>query len=128
MNGSNIKETCEKLTGSGSIDLGQLFLISAASVLKTAMYWKDYDRDINMAMKSISTVLLDIYKESGIQEKAGLSFAQLAELIAEICTKSVAFASLPAGERDAMLRESAEKKVSADIDDMLKGIIERTEN
>ena len=102
MNGSNIKETCEKLTGSGSIDLGQLFLISAASVVKTAMYLKDYDRDINTAMKSISTVLLDIYKDTGIQEKAGLSFMQLAELVADICTKSVVFASLPAGERDAM--------------------------
>ena len=118
-----IRETYEKLTGSGSVDLGKLFLISAAAVLKTAMFCNDYK-----AMMSVSTVLMDIYKGTGIMEKAGLSFNELAELVAEICTNSLAFASLPAGVRDAMLRESAEKKVSADIDDMLKEIIERTEN
>lgn len=128
MNGSNIKETYEKLTGSGSVDLGKLFIISAAAVVKTTMFYKERDLDIKTAMKSISTVLVDIYMDTGIQEKAGLSFMELAELVADICTKSVAFASLPTVVRDAMLREFAEKKVSADIDDMLKEIIERTEN
>lgn len=123
-----INETFEKLTGSGSVDLGELFIISMRSVFKTAVYCNDCGRDIRAAMMNISTVLLDIYKDTGIQEKAGLSFSQLAELVAKICTYSVVFASLPAEERDAMIRKSAEKKVAADIDDMLKEIIERTEN
>lgn len=128
MNGININETYEKLTGSGSVDLGKLFFISSAAVLKTAIFCKECDIDIKTALKGIGTVLVDIYKDTGIQEKAGLSFMELAKLVAELCTKSAVIASLPAGEMDAMFRESAEKEVSADIDDMLKEIIERTEN